>query len=621
MHRVAVDIGGTFTDLVTVDERDDTIRTAKNSTTPENFALGVLTTLAKSGVDPREILRFVHGSTVIINALLERKGAPTALLTTKGFRDVLEIGRGNRPDMYDSLYEKPKPFITRRHRFEIDQRMDYRGRVLRRLNPHDVQIATRACRQAGIRSLAVCYLHSYANPDHETQTREIIREEQPDATVTLSHELTREWREFERSSTTVLNAYVRPTAERYLTSLDRALARLGLAGIKHAMQSNGGVTTFANAMERPIQLVESGPVGGVMGAALLGQAIGETNIISMDVGGTTVKTSLIEQGEVRVNTDYRLEATALRPGYPIKIPVVDIVEIGAGGGSLARVDSNGSLRVGPESAGAVPGPACYGKGGDVPTLTDANVVTGRINPDYFLGGEIHLHPDRATRAIEGLAGLLGTGLRETALGIIRLANSSMIHALRMVSIRRGHDPRDFTLVAMGGGGGLHAAPLAEELGIRKVIVPRSPAHFSAWGMLMTDLRHDYIITRVVPWTPGAIAEVNAIFKDLEATAAEQFSGENVVREQIVMTRSAYMRYEGQEHTVRVPLPATRIDEAECPATKERFHRLHELRLAPLTRVTGPAVIEESAATTLLYPRQVLDVDAYGNLVISPGGGA
>jgi N-methylhydantoinase A len=684
MHRVAVDIGGTFTDLVSIDEGDDKIRIAKDSTTPGNFALGVLNTLSKSGLNPSEIQRFVHGSTVIINALLERKGAPTALLTTKGFRDVLEIGRANRPDMYNSLYEKPKPFVARHHRFEVDERLDHEGRILRRLNPHDVRKAAQACRQDDITTLAVCYLHSYANPEHETQTRDIIRETHPEATVTLSHELTREWREFERSSTAVLNAYVRPTAERYLTTLDRDLNRMGLAGIKHAMQSNGGVTTFGNAMERPIQLVESGPVGGVIGASLLGQAIGEPNIISMDVGGTTVKTSLIENGVVRVNTDYKLEANAFQPGYPIKVPVVDIVEIGAGGGSLARIDSEGSLQVGPESAGAVPGPACYGKGGEEPTLTDANVVAGRINPDYFLGGEIKLDPGRAAQAIERLASRLELGLRETALGVIRLANSNMINALRMVSVRRGHDPRDFILVAMGGGGGLHAAPLAEELGVRKVVVPRTPAHFSAWGMLMTDLRHDYVITRVAPWTATSLAGINAAFEDLEASAAKQFSDEDVAADRIVMSRSVNMRYVGQDHTIGVPVPATRIDEAECRATEERFHSLHEFRykfrledpveavdfhvvaigrlrrhalrplesrrpdgevpikgsrdvdfdqdgvlstriferdsLPPFVQVAGPAVIEESAATTLVYPRQVLLVDAYGNLIISPGGG-
>jgi len=683
MYRVAVDIGGTFTDLVSVDERDDTIRVAKDPTTPDNFSLGVLNTLTKSGVDPREIQRFVHGSTVIINALLERKGAPTALLTTKGFRDVLEIGRANRPDMYNSLCEKPRAFIQRRHRFEVRERMDHTGNVLRALEPHDVQMAAKACKDAGINSLAVCYLHSYANPDHERRTRDILHETYPEATVTLSHELTREWREFERTSTTVLNAYVRPTANRYLASLERELGRMGFGGVKHAMQSNGGATTFARAMESPIQLVESGPVGGVIGAALLGEAIGEPNMITMDVGGTTVKTSLIENGEVRINTDYKVEASASSPGYPIKIPVVDIVEIGAGGGSLARVDSAGSLRVGPASAGAVPGPACYGKGGNEPTLTDANVVAGRINPDYFLGGEIRLDPALAARAIERLARPLGLGKPETALGIIRLANSNMINALRMVSVRRGHDPRDFSMVVMGGGGGLHAASLAEELGVRKVIVPRAPAHFSAWGMLMTNLRHDYVVTRVVPWTHGSIAELNAAFETMEIAASSQFIEENVSAELVTLMRSVDMRYEGQEHTVGIPVPSSRIREEERWATEERFHSLHKFRytfrledpveavnfhvialgtlrrpalrrlepdgresgnalkgsrdvdfdeggvlrtrvyernrLAPFIEVTGPAVIEEPAATTLVCPGQVLQVDAYGNLLITPGG--
>lgn len=682
MQRVAVDIGGTFTDLVTLDDQD-TIRIAKVPTTPQNYALGVLQSLMKSEVNPRDIHQFVHGSTVVINALLERKGARTALLTTNGFRDVLEIGRANRPDMYNSLYEKQHPFVPRRHRFEVDERMDHLGRVVRPLDPEDVRRAARACMEEAIEAIAVCYLHSYANPVHEVQTRDLIREAYPEASVTLSHELTREWREFERSSTAVLNAYVRPTAEQYLGTLDRNLTGIGVEGIRHAMQSNGGVTTFRSAMDHPIQLVESGPVGGIIGAALLGKALGDTNIISMDVGGTTVKTSLIQGGEVRINTDYRLEASPFHPGYPIKIPVIDIVEIGAGGGSVAHLDSEGSLRVGPESAGAVPGPACYGMGGEEPTLTDANVVSGRINPNYFLGGEIKLDVGRAVDAIGRLARRLGTGLRETAQGIIRIANSSMIHALRMVSVRRGYDPRDFALLAMGGGGGLHAASLAEDLGVRRIIVPRAPAHFSAWGMLMTDLRHDYMITKVVPWTQGSLMEINRGFDELDETAGQHLSAEGVTREQAVRMRFVTLRYEGQEHTVRVPVPTNRLNEAECRAAEEEFHRLHELRyrfrledpvegvdlhlvaigrlrrptlqrlareanggkeplketrevdfdedgiqtahvferdrLAPSDWLTGPALIEEPASTTLVRPGQRLTVDPYGNLVISPKG--
>ena len=472
--RVAIDIGGTFTDFVGLDEETGKILLEKALTTPHNFAEGVINTISKAGADPREFRQFVHGTTVVINALTERKGAKVALITTKGFRDVLEIQRANRPDMYNLFYQKPKPFVPRRFRFEVRERVNFRGEVLQPLVEEDVVKAVKACKAAGIEAIAVCYIHAYANPAHERRTREIIEELLPGVPVTLSHEITQEWREYERTNTTVLNAYVQPAAALYLSTLDRELMARGVSGTKYAMQSNGGTTTFARAQRVPIHLVESGPVGGVIGAGVIARTVGEDSVIAFDMGGTTVKVSLIDRGQLKINTDYHIEKTATWAGYPLKIPVVDIVEVGAGGGSIAWIDAGGALHVGPKSAGADPGPACYGLGGTEPTVTDANLLTGRLNPDYFLGGQMHLDVARAEEAIRKVAEPFGLSPIEAAMGIIRLANANMRAALERVSIERGYDPRDFTLVAYGGAGGLHGATLARELRMKKVIVPRAP---------------------------------------------------------------------------------------------------------------------------------------------------
>jgi N-methylhydantoinase A len=377
--RVAIDIGGTFTDFVGLDEATGEVSLEKALTTPVNFAEGVIHTIRKSGVDPREIRQFVHGTTVVINALTERKGAKTALITTQGFRDVLEIQRANRTDMYNLFYQKPKPFVPRRFRFEVRERLDYKGEVLQPLTEEDVVVAVEACKRAGVEAIGVCYIHAYSNHAHEQRTREIIEELYPEASVTLSHEITQEWREYERTNTTVLNAYVQPAAELYLSTLDEELSKMGASGTKYAMQSNGGTTTFAQAQRVPIHLVESGPVGGVIGASVVAEAVGEKNVISFDMGGTTAKVSLIDQGRLKINTDYHLEKTSIWAGYPVKIAVLDIAEVGAGGGSIAWIDQGGALNVGPRSSGADPGPACYNLGGTEPTVTDANLLTGRSN--------------------------------------------------------------------------------------------------------------------------------------------------------------------------------------------------------------------------------------------------
>lgn len=677
--RVASDIGGTFTDVVYLDEATGEVGVAKHSTTPSQFQLGVDRALAKAGIGTEDdVTSFFHGSTVVINALTERTGAVTALITTKGFRDVLELGRSNRPDLFNLRYQKPAPFVERYLRFEVPERVDHRGRVLTELDANAVRSAVAEAQRLGANAFAICFLHAYANPDHERRCGELVREAAPDAFVTLSHEVCGEWREYERTNTAVLNAYVQPVVARYMQGLDAKLAERGIDDGIYVMQSSGGSMTIEQSRVLPINMVESGPVAGVTGAAVTGEAIGRSNLITLDIGGTTAKTSLIKAGQVEVTTDYYIERTPTSSGYPIKVPVVDIVEIGAGGGSIAWLDEAGGLSVGPRSAGAEPGPACYGKGGTEPTVTDANLVVGRIDPDYFLGGQMEVSRELAEQAVARVGDRLGLTVEQAALGIIRLANANMVNAIKLVSVRRGHDPRDFDLVAMGGGGSMHAGALAAELRIPHVIVPRATSVFSAWGMLMTDLRADWVRTKVADAAAIREEELNHLFGELEARAAEYFHGEGLNGNGVVLTRSADMRYQGQEHTVTVHLPAAAGSDRS--AVLEAFHAAHEQlytfrldtgveivnlrltglgvlhkpelrklettdadasaalkgrrrvhfdsegaqealiyqreRLGAAVEVPGPAIIEETGSTTVIAPSQRVVVDDFGNLILT-----
>jgi N-methylhydantoinase A len=672
--KLATDIGGTFTDLVYLDEATGALGLAKTSSTPPDFEQGVMAAIARSGIDAGTIDGFIHGATVIINALTERKGARIALVTTEGFRDVLEIGRANRPDIYNMRFRKQLPFVPRELRFEVTERLNYKGDVLVPLDRESVEAVARKLQAADVEAVAVCFLHAYANTDHERECVALLRERLPDVQVAASSEIAREWREYERTSTAVLNAYVQPVARAYLRALEREIRGAGIDSPLYVMKSNGGTATFAVAGEQPIHMVESGPVAGVIGAQAIGAAIGEPNLITLDIGGTTAKCSLIDGGTVRVSNDYRIERDANNAGYPVRVPVVDIVEIGAGGGSIAWIDAGGALKVGPRSAGAVPGPASYGQGGTEPTVTDANLIAGRINPDYFLGGEIGVSLDLARQAMQTIADPLGVSVEEAALGVIRIANANMINALKLVSVRRGYDPRDFAMVAFGGGGAMHAAALAKELRVRRVVIPVAPAHFSAWGMLMTDPTQDFMRTTLLPSAPGSLGRIGDLYVGLETEAQDFFRDVSDGANGLRIVRAADMRYLGQEHTVRVPVPSGDIDLAELD---ERFHALHEqaytyrldseiefvnfhvvasmptpkpamqrLRgenghgrpkarrvvdydedgrlesdiyeradLRPSVAVAGPAVIEEPAATTVIYPGQRATVDEIGNIVI------
>jgi N-methylhydantoinase A len=616
--RLAVDIGGTFTDLVALQLASGRVVRAKSDTTPRSLDRGVLAAFRQSGVPPGELGAFIHGTTVVINALTERTGAVTALVTTRGFRDVLEIGRANRPDLYNLAYRKPPPFVPRHLRFEVSERMTYTGRVAVPLSGTDIARMADRLMASGARAVAVCFLHAWANPEHEQQAAALLARLLPDAAVVTSQQVSRQWREYERTSTTVLSAYVQPVVARYLRSLEGTLRAAGVRGRLYAMQSYGGVTSFGRAASRPIALLESGPVAGVTAAAALGRRLGARHILTLDIGGTTAKTAAIRDGELRVDTLHYVGKTPVSAGYPVQSPTVEIVEIGAGGGSVVWADAAGGLHVGPRSAGADPGPACYARGGTEPTLTDANLVAGRLDPGYFLGGAMKLDPDCALRALSELGGRLGTDARSAARGVLRFAVTQMSHALRLVTLRRGYDPRGFAFVAYGGAGPLHAALLARELGITRTIIPPGPGHFSAFGMLAGELRGEAVRTVVGPLTSMDLAR--AFGPVQRAALAELGDGQDAA-----ISRYAELRYRGQEHTLEVPVGDPAATGEITGAFERRCLEAYSFRLdAPLEVVSlrvaatapmGPAVSwgddDERAAGGPPSRSRVVDLDPYG----------
>jgi len=578
--RVCTDVGGTFTDLVYFEVNtvtgDQQLRTAKSDTTPPNFEQGILRVLEKGQVEISTIASFVHGTTVVINALTERRGVKTALITTRGFRDTLEIARGTRPDFFNMQYKKPTPFVPRYLCQEVGGRMGPRGQELEPLDTSELKSVLDAFRADGVEAVAVCLLHAYANIAHEQAVIREIKQLWPEVAVVASHQITREWREYERSNTTVLSAYVQPIAARYLTRLEDELVQHGCRGPIYVMQSNCGIDTIAHAKEIPITMVESGPASGMWGAAALGRLIGEENVIALDIGGTTAKCSLISKGQVQVKTDYYIERDRRNAGYPIMVPVVDLVEIGNGGGSIAWIDEYSKMHVGPKSAGALPGPAAYGHGGVEATTTDANLMLGRINPDYFCGGEILADMDAVEQAMARLATPLNLEPADVARGIIQIADHNMVNALKLVSLNRGYDPRDFALVAFGGGGGMHAVSLAQELGVKKVVVPRGAGVFSAWGMMMSDLRRDHFVSKMLPLNePGAPAEACALMDELSESARAEFMAVKVPAEDVSLLRYVKLRYQNQEHAVEVLLDEDEDLIQHIDTVAGRFHGQYE----------------------------------------------
>jgi N-methylhydantoinase A len=677
--RIGVDIGGTFTDVV-VFEDDGAVRLAKSLSTPDDLARGVREALARSGAHLGRAQSLIHGSTVVINAIIERTGAKTALLTTKGFRDVYEIGRINRPESFNPRFRKHRPLVARENIFEIPQRMLADASVRLPLDETEVRSVARILQDEDFESVAILFLHAYRSPEHELRAREILLEEGPGWFVSTSHELSREYREYERTSTVAANAYVGPVVSAYLNELERNLHTDGFSGDVLIMQSNGGLSDVAQARQQCIQMLESGPAGGVVGTMVLCEALNVEHAIAFDMGGTTAKASVVMRGEPSLSPDYFIGG--YNEGLAIRIPVLDIVEVGTGGGSVAWLDEGGALHVGPRSVGADPGPAAYAHGGSEPTVTDANVVLGRLAPDAFLGGAMRLDFDAAADSLSScIAVKLGVNLERAASGMLEVATSSMANVVRSVTLQRGLDPRDFTLFAYGGGGPLHAGAVARELAIGTVVVPQAPGLFSALGMLSADLRRDYVQTLFARLDAVSMTDLEAQYRRLEEEGRAALEACGIPTHQVVYERAADMRYVGQEHSVTVRMPGSVQDEASRGEMKRLFDAAHQqhyshsaseesadvvsLRVSAIGRlpkpalteapvgsavppvearkadrqvafdghgalttavferaallagnvIEGPAVIEEDASTTLVWPGDVAAINRYGHIVL------
>ena len=560
--RIGVDIGGTFTDLVALDETTGAVVTTKALSTPRELLEGVLSCVDQAGVRLADCRFVIHGTTIGINALLELKGARTGLITTEGFRDVLEIGRGNFLKMYDVLYRRPEPLVPRGRSREVPERLSATGEVLVPLDEEAVRAAARQLLAAGVESVAVVFLFSYRDPAHEQRAAQIVAAEMPGVSVSASHRITQEWREYERTSTTVVNAYVQPIMDRYLGEFGRDLGGRGFRGELLVTQSNGGAFSLEAARSKPVHTIESGPAAGVTGSASLSRILGADRLISFDMGGTTAKCAIVERGLVQTTDEYHVD------GRPLRIPVIDIKEVSAGGGTIAWIDAGGALTLGPHSAGADPGPVCYARGGQEPTVTDANLVLGRIDAGRFLGGAMPLDLASAVRAIDGRIGAaLGLTRAAAAAGIVRLADVKMALAVRSITTERGLDPRDYTLLSYGGGGPLHAVAIARELGIPRVVVPPSPSTFSAWGMLATDLRHDLVRTVLVPLERADAAWADARYEEMRREIATILPGAGAS----VLHRAADLRYLGQEHTVTIAVETL----GDWTTLRARFDAAHE----------------------------------------------
>jgi N-methylhydantoinase A len=585
--RLGVDIGGTFTDAVIMNEQSGDFTIDKVPSTPADPSLSfhqiTLQALAGAGRRPADVSFLVHGTTVATNTIIEGKTAACGFLTTAGFRDLLEIARQIKPEPFNIQFEKPRPLVPRHRSLEAVERVDYQGNVLEPLDHESVRAAARVFRAENVEAVAICFLHSYINPRHEERAAAILREELPGLHLSLSSEVCPEFREYFRASTTVVNAAITPVVSTYLSRVEKRLADLGIGVQLSIMQSNGGIFTSQVARTKPVHIVESGPAAGVIVAAHVGLLAGRRNVISLDIGGTTAKAGLIEDGVPTVTNEFEVGARAAgrrhnakATGYPIRSGVVDLVEVGAGGGSIGWVDSGGALRVGPESAGAEPGPACYGRGGQVPTLTDANLILGRINPDYFLGGKMKLSLDAAAKAVEEhLARPLQLSLAEAASGMVEIANSNMIEALRLVSVQRGFDPREFSLVAFGGAGPLHANAIARELAIPEVIIPMSPGVSSALGLLLADIKHDFVRTYIKPFSQLDLDFVNRAFAEFEADARALLDREGVAADHQRFVRELDMRLRGQSFELKVPVPFWPLGHEHLKAQEADFHKLHE----------------------------------------------
>ncbi|WP_409348457.1 hydantoinase/oxoprolinase family protein [Natronorarus salvus] len=671
--RLGVDVGGTFTDVVSV--RDGELHVVKTASTKGSPDEGVLDGLEENreiaDYDYPEVEFFAHGTTVTTNAVLERNWAETALVTTDGFRDVLEIGRQARPDIYDFEATKPEPVVPRDRRFEVRERLDGRGNVRTPLSTDDVQEVAADLAAANVDSVAVSLLFAFENADHERQIRDVL-ESEIDASVSLSSEVLPEMREYERTLATSLNAALKPVMDSYIGRLEDAIRERGIPAPLRIMQSNGGTIDADWARTRPVNTLLSGPAAGVQGAAHVASLRGDSDVITMDMGGTSCDISLVQNGEPIISTELEVG------DYPVRVPMISIHTIGAGGGSIAWVDAGNALRVGPRSAGADPGPVCYGRGGEEPTVTDAHLLLGRLEPDRFLSDELDADIDRVEAAVEEhVANPLGLSTTAAAQGILDVANSNMERALRVVSVERGHDPRDFGLVAFGGAGPLHATALARELDIPRVFVPRTAGVLSALGLLVTDILHDFSTSMVRRFDDVDPADIEAAFESFEGEGRDRLTGA-VSEDQMVLERSLDLRYVGQSFELTVPTPDGRMDAEALATIRERFHDAHEQRYGhsskdePVELVTvrlrargvvdaptlspattegaptdaireertvvfggdphntriyersnlpaggsfeGPAIVEGSESTVVIRPDQHVSVDEFGTIVV------
>ncbi|GAA3844362.1 hydantoinase/oxoprolinase family protein [Amycolatopsis tucumanensis] len=677
--RIGVDTGGTFTDVCALDEQTGRLYVRKVSSTPDDPGRAIVTGVSQlldeiGGRDLGDVGYFAHGTTVGTNALLTERGARTGLLTTAGFRDLLELGRGRRPSLYDLQADKPAALVPRDLRLEVDERVRHDGRVERPLDEEQVRALARELREQNVEAVAVCFLYSFVDPGHERTAERILAEELPGVHVSVSSAVLPEFREYERLSTVVVNAYLGPVVARYLAKLRTRLGELGLRATPHVTQSNGGIIPFETAERMPSRMVLSGPSTGVVGAAEIARAAGYPDIITFDVGGTSSDVSLVQDGVPKSSSGTEID------GRPVRAPMLDIHTVGAGGGSIAWIDAGGALKVGPGSAGADPGPACYGRGTE-PTVTDANVVLRVLNPEYLLDGQMKIDAGAARAAVSTVAGPLGMDVLDAAQGIVRVITANMARAIRVISVQRGYDPRDYVLVPFGGAGPLHAVRLARELGMRTVLVPETPGAQCAAGLLMTDIRADFLRTRISPPDETTVA---GVFAELEAEATAWLAEENVPAERRRVERFAEMRYAGQNHELPVPVPEGEITADTVAQLTKRFAAEHErmygyssaedavqvvtfrlraigevsraeLHRAPLGdadasvairatrevylpesggftecpvydrrllepghRVDGPAVVEQMDTTTLLLPGDVAVVDELRNLVVTVG---
>ncbi len=682
--RIAADIGGTFTDVTAFDEKRGVLLLGKTLTTPQRLINGILDGMKKAGVTLAEANLFLHGTTIAINTMLERSGARAALITTRGFRDIYEIGRINRPDSFNLRHRKHAPLIERDLRFEVSERLLADGTVHQKLDLGEVEVIAAELLRRRIEAVAVLFLHSYRNPAHERAVKAVLSKRLPHAFISISSDLSQEYREYERTSTVVANAYIGPRVDKYLREIEEEIKREKFSGKFLVVQSTGGLYALSEARADCVRMMESGPAAGVIGTQALCRTLGVANAIAFDMGGTTAKAGVVRDG-MALTTGSAMIGGYLT-GLPLLTPMIDIHEVGTGGGSIATVSASGALRVGPQSAGAAPGPVCYGLGGSEPTVTDANLVLGRLDPKRFLGGEMRLDKTAASAALgKRVAAPLGLSVTQAALGILRIAAASMSHAVKGVTTDRGLDPGAFPIMfAYGGAGPLHASMVARELRIPRVIIPRAPGHFSAFGMLLADFRRDLVRSQFVSLTAVTMAELETWFGEMEARGQAALTDADLKTRKIVLKRGLDMRYVGQEHAVTVDLPAAAFRRADKGAIKAAFDAAHEerygrgspgeaaeivsLRSAVIgvlkhpapekiaagksrppalamrgrrrayfeaggwveaavfqrealqagNRISGPALIEEHATTTVLQPGDTLLVEPYGNLDISVG---